>query len=313
MDGKGYYDRECPKEECQYTFKVHIDDWEKKVSDDAVHCPMCGHVDTSDKWLTKQQLEGIDDIINSWIDDYVSNQFDHIFDDMARTTKGNKYLKITYKPGQRASFVNNPLGHLPEWEQEIRCPQCATRYSVIGPAYFCPCCGHNGIGEIVIESLDNIKKMISSLQEMEQLLAKDHGKDAANSMCRAMLEGSLGDVVSSFQKFAEIRFHALSSKQVRVNDFQIVEKGGNLFKETHGKGYDDFITGEELSFMKLMFQRRHVMEHNGGIVDDEYMKKSGDTSYSKGQRLIINKADVLELIIVVKKLSAGLKGLEGKE
>lgn len=41
-DRKGYFDRECPNENCLYTFKINMQDWEEKVSDEKVHCPMCG-------------------------------------------------------------------------------------------------------------------------------------------------------------------------------------------------------------------------------------------------------------------------------
>jgi len=55
-DEKGYIDRECPNEECLFNFKIKLEDWKEKVSDEEVHCPMCGHIDASDKWWTQQQL-----------------------------------------------------------------------------------------------------------------------------------------------------------------------------------------------------------------------------------------------------------------
>ena len=67
-DEKGYFDRECPNEGCLYTVKVLMKDWEEKVSDDEVHCPLCGHVDTADKWWTQQQLEQLNPIITSGLD-----------------------------------------------------------------------------------------------------------------------------------------------------------------------------------------------------------------------------------------------------
>lgn len=51
-DKKGYLDRECPNEDCEYTFKINMEDWENKVSDEEMHCHLCGHIDTSDQWNT---------------------------------------------------------------------------------------------------------------------------------------------------------------------------------------------------------------------------------------------------------------------
>lgn len=309
-DEKGYFDRECPNENCLYTFKVHMDDWEQKVSDDEVHCPMCGHIDTSDKWWTQQQLSDMQKIAEKWALSYIQGELDKSFGKLARSSRGNKFVKITYKPGQRISFINNPLGQSPEWEREVECSKCDMRYSLVGSAYFCPCCGYNAIEESFQESLDSTIKMIESLSEMEDLLSNSYGIDKAKSMCQAMLEGSLGDVVSAFQKFAEVKYRELSPKPVRTNDFQIVEKGSRLFSEATGRGYDVWLIEGERSYMNLMFQRRHVMEHNGGLVDDQYIQKSGDISYATGQRLVVHSSDTLRLIRIIKKLATGLQSLK---
>ncbi|RJE47912.1 hypothetical protein A7K50_01325 [Dehalobacter sp. MCB1] len=308
-DEKGYLDRECPNENCLFAFKVYMDDWKEKISDEEVHCPMCGHVDTSDKWWTQKQLEDMRRITQSFAMEYIHEELDKTFRDLEHSTRHNKFMKFTYKPGSRTSFNNNPLGQSKEWEQEIQCPQCYTHYSVIGSAYFCPCCGFNAIEDVIDESLDTIVKMIESLSEMEELLTQSFGKDKAITMCRAMLEGSLGDVVSAFQKFAEMKYKSLSCKVARVNDFQIVEKGSNLFQEATGKGYDEWLTKNEISEMTLMFQKRHIFEHNGGIVDEMYMRKSGDSSYKIGQRLVLRREDTLKLIQIVKTLCVGIKTL----
>ena len=41
-DENGYFDRECPNENCLYQFKIKLKDWEDKVSDEEVHCPIDG-------------------------------------------------------------------------------------------------------------------------------------------------------------------------------------------------------------------------------------------------------------------------------
>jgi len=312
-DEKGYFDRECPNENCLFTFKVHMEDWKEKVSDEEVHCPMCGHVDTSDKWWTQQQLEAMQKLAVNWAKSYIQGELDKSFKQLERSTRGNKFVKITYKPGCRTTFINNPLGQSEEWEQDIQCPNCKTRYSVIGLAYFCPCCGFNVIEDVFDESLDNIGKMVSSLTEMEDILTQTYGKDKAVSICRTMLEGSLGDIVSAYQKFAEVKYKTFSSKPARANDFQIVEKGNTLFLEATYKGYNTWLTDDEIDTMNMMFQRRHVLEHNGGIVDLHYMEKTKDHTYTVGQRLVIHRKDAEKLIGIIKKLANGIKGLQSDE
>ena len=118
-DKKGYLDRECPNKNCLYTFKIHIEDWKEKVSDEEVHCPMCGHVDISDKWWTQQQLEDMQKVASNWAEVYIQEELNKIFKDLERNNRNNKFLKITYNSERRVTFINNPLGQSEEWEQEI--------------------------------------------------------------------------------------------------------------------------------------------------------------------------------------------------
>ena len=309
-DEKGYFDRECPNEDCLYTFKILMKDWEEKVSDDEVHCPLCGHVDTFDKWWTQDQLEKMQEIAASWAMNYIQGELDKSFKKLARSTRNNKFIRITYKPGRRVTFINNPIGQREEWETEICCEKCGTHYSVIGSAYFCPCCGFNSAVNSFNDSLDSIEKMLESLPEMKDMLTDKYNADSAETMCRSMLESSIGDMVSAFQKFASCKYDELSGKTSRVNDFQIVDKGSKLFEEETGKKYSDWLSAGELAFMELMFQRRHLLEHNNGMVDQRYLDKSGDISYSLGQRIIVKEADAHSLLAILRKLGSSITKLQ---
>jgi uncharacterized Zn finger protein (UPF0148 family) len=283
-------------------------DWEDKVSDEQVYCPMCGHAAPSDQWFTHEQIEAIDKIALSYAESYISDELNKMFGNMARGMHSNKYVQITYKPGQKITFINNPIGQRPEWELDITCEKCQTRYSVIGSAYFCPCCGHNAVERVFDESLDTVQRMIESIGDIHNTFERSHGKDKAESMCRSMIEGTLGDIVSAFQKYAEYIYKQLMPiKNVRVNDFQIIEKGSKLFFEAIGKGYDSWLTDEEINDMNILFHQRHLIEHNNGLIDEKYIQNSNDHSYKIGQRVIVKNSDALRLLSHVRKLSAGLR------
>lgn len=309
-DEKGYFDRECPNEDCLYNFKISLKDWEEKVSEDEVHCPLCGHIDTSDKWWTQGQLSQVQEIAQSWALKYAQDELDKSFRKLTRSTRNSKYIKITYKPGKRITFKNNPIGQREEWETEICCEKCGTHYSVIGSAYFCPCCGYNSAVNSFSDSLNSIEKMIDSLEEMKTMLIAKYNVDTAETMSRNLLESTIGDIVSAFQKFASCKYDELSNRTSRVNDFQIVAKGSNLFEQISGKGYDAWLSSSELDFLNMMFQRRHLLEHNNGIVDQRYLDKSNDTSYVLGQRIIVKVTDAYSLLKVIRKLGDELMTLQ---
>lgn len=312
-DEKGYFDRECPNKNCLYTFKIFMEDWKNKVSDEEVHCPMCGHIDTSDKWWTQQQIDSMHEIAVNYTLNYVQKELDKSLKKLARSTSGNKFCKIIYKPGKRISFINNPIGQSNEWETEIICEKCGTRYSVIGSAYFCPCCGYNSVVNVFNESLDSIEKMIESLPNMKQLLATSYGFDKAETMCRGLLESSIGDIVSAFQKFASCLYEKLTQNVSRVNDFQIIEKGSKMFEAASGKAYSNWLSESELQMMNILFQKRHLLEHNNGLVDEKYIYKSGDISYSIGQRLVVKNSDAYLLLEILRKLGNGLLSIKKED
>ena len=305
-DEKGYFDRECPNEECQYTFKILLKDWEEKVSDEEVHCPLCGFVAPADSWWTRSQLEEIEEIASNWAVNFIQNELDKTFKRLSYHSRNNQFFKVTYTPGRRVSFLNNPIGQREEWETEICCEKCGTHYSVIGSAFFCPCCGHNSAISSFNDSIENTRKMIESLREMKTMLTEKYNKDSAESMCRSMLESSIGDMISAFQKFASCKYEELSGKESRINDFQIVEKGSKLFEKETGKRYSDWLSFDEIEFLKTMFQRRHLLEHNNGMIDKKYVEKTHDFSYSVGQRIVVKENDAYELLNVLKKLGTGL-------
>ena len=305
-DENGYFDRECPNENCQYQFKIKLDDWKNKVSDEEVHCPMCGHVDTYDKWWTQEQRVQIRETAKRYAINYIEGELNKTFKRIVQSTRNNKFFKITYKPGKKVSFVNKPIVQMPEWEQEITCEKCGTSYSVIGSAYFCPCCGYNSASSSFSESLDTIEKKLASLPRVKELYCELFDMDKAETMCRSMIEESLGDCVSAFQKFAEQRYAEITRKSVRVNDFQVIDRGSNHFQRAVGYGYEKWLSEYELHTLKLYFQRRHLFEHNNGMVDAQYLSKTGDKNYSIGQRLIIKKTEIREVLNILNKLGKGI-------
>jgi hypothetical protein len=50
------------------------------------------------------------------------------------------------------------------------------------------------------------------------------------------------------------------------------------------------------------FQQRHILQHKDGIIDSEYISKSGDNRYIVGQRVVIKESDVTTYAVIIKKL-----------
>ena len=83
-----------------------------------------------------------------------------------------------------------------------------------------------------------------------------------------------------------------------------------MFKDATRKGYEEWLSDKELHEMNMLFQRRHLIEHNNGMVDQKYIDKSGDNSYVVSQRLVVKESDALTLLAIIKKLSTGLSSIK---
>ena len=57
-DAEGYFDKECPDNNCLFQFKIYGQDWKDIVRDEEVFCPSCRHCAPSNSWYTTEQLAG---------------------------------------------------------------------------------------------------------------------------------------------------------------------------------------------------------------------------------------------------------------
>lgn len=79
-----------------------------------------------------------------------------------------------------------------------------------------------------------------------------------------------------------------------------------MWRTVFGKGFDDHLTTSELSELTRLFQQRHLLAHREGIVDADYISRSGDPTYREGQRLVIREPVVRNALQLVEKLSVGM-------
>lgn len=305
-DENGFFDRECPNEECLFTFKIDLKDWEEKVTDEHVYCPRCGCDAPSDKWWTQEQLEALNKNVSSFALGLVHDELKTIFRDIERKSRHNKYARITYKPGRRPQYANLPITQSEEWATEIVCDCCGVRFSVIGNAYFCPCCGKDLTTNAIRESLASYHRRIDGYERLQSFYESEFGKEEAAKQMALSREDTLDSLVGTFESFAKNRFLELGGQPQRGNVFQRVVDGSNLFKNLTGKEYRDFIGDDGVAMMIILVNRRHLISHNNGIVDDAYIRKTSDTTYEVGQRIIVKDRDLLTLLGYIEKVVTGL-------
>jgi len=136
--------------------------------------------------------------------------------------------------------------------------------------------------------------------------------DAAHNAIRLLIEQSMCRLVGAFEHYTEELFATVPTAphgKVKRGSFQRLEDASRLWREVVGKGYEDFLSRQEMADVVRFFQQRHLLTHTDGIVDADYLTKAADRTYSVGQRIAIRGADVLALADLVAKLTAALKCL----
>jgi hypothetical protein len=281
-DEEGYIEKECPDRSCLFMFKVHLDDWESKFNSESVHCPKCNQISPSNTYFPSKLITS------------VKNQ-------IIRHTR-ERLFKSRPFPRELIPYKTSA-----PWELKIECEKCDTRFSVIGGAFYCPCCGYNSIETYFEYSMNKVSIKISDLDSLIKPISDSIGIDKASIIIQSMKETSLTDIVVSFQHYCNLIHTRITGKIAKQNIFQKVNEGSKLWEKIFGSGYHDWITNSEYILMVKLFQQRHLFQHTDGVVDQNYIDKSGDNSYKIGQRIKVQVSEIEELVKIIVKISNNLK------
>ena len=304
-DEEGYFDRECPSEECQFQFKVHSDDWKAKVREEEVFCPFCCHAADSTKWNTEEQIKHIKDVAVSYLQTTVGSALKRDARRWNRRQPRKSFITMTMKVDSQPQQVALPPGAAEPMRLKIVCSVCECRYAVIGAAYFCPSCGHNAADRVFAQTCAGIRQ---SLEALDSVRTAIQDRDTVENMTRLIVENSLQNAVTAFQRCAEAMFSNISSAPTaRRNAFQNLAEGSQLWQAATGKGYRDHLSEDEINTLTQSFHQRHLLAHTQGIVDHDYLSKSGDTRYRLGQRIVVRAPMIQNTLDLIEHLVSGLK------
>lgn len=304
-DEEGYFDRECPSPECEFQFKVLMEDWKSKVRDEEVFCPFCGHTAESAEWNTEEQVEHLKEAAIAHLRSTISDALKRDANRWNRCQPRNSFISVTMKVNSRPKRVALPPAAAEPMRLKVVCPACECRYAVIGAAYFCPSCGHNAADLVFAQTIAGIRQSLGALNSVRTAI---QDRDAAETSTRLIVENSLQNAVTAFQRCVEAMFSNLpSAPTARRNAFQNLAEGSRLWLAATGKAYRDHLSEDELNRLTRSFQQRHLLAHTQGIVDQDYLSKSGDTHYRLGQKIVVQERMVRGTLDLIERLVDGLK------
>lgn len=248
---------------------------------------MYRHEAPADQWFTIKQVEHSKSEALTVVKGEINNALRSDAQKFNRRQSRNSFISMSMevKGGTQRTYTL-PAKAADVMQLEIRCDNCSARFAVIGSAYFCPACGANSVVRTYQDSLRTIRAKKDSEEIVQQALADAVGRDEAELTCRSLRETCLSDGVTAFQKYCEGLYEPFG--QAPFNVFQRIDEGSELWRSAVGKGFESWLTAQELSSFKVLHQNRHILAHNDGIIDQRYVEKSGDPTYKVDQRPYCN-------------------------
>ena len=304
-DEHGFTGRECPQSDCEGYFKIEFGTG-LEGEDLPCHCPYCGHTAAHDHFWTKEQVKYIESVV-------VRKATEAIHKDLKKMEFTHKThgplgfeLSLRVKPSSPV-----PIRHYREkqLETEVVCSRCTLRYSVYGVFAFCPDCGRHNSLQIFEKSIEIVAKMVKLAEGKEE------------DVSRALIENALEDCVSVFDGFGRELCSIYAGDMTNQTNRTIVERirfqnlegvRSNLRNAT-GLDMSSHVTADEWHTLVRAFQKRHLIAHRMGVVDEDYLAKVPDGDAVAGRKIRVLPEEVRNVLQLVGKVARGLATATGRQ
>jgi len=219
-------------------------------------CPYCGLRTESHAFLTDGQIR------------YAGACCELIKQAMSSDKDGESVVDMDKVADTVGKDCEKPKFYYAEQSQQNKytCKACGELNDILGRYGYCSICGtYNGLYELEGE-MNSIREKITKGQQ---------------------LESCVKDAVAAFDSFARQIAKQLT-KRIPMTPARQKEWNGKLFHNIKPcadalklvfdiDAFKNF-QQSDIDFIVLMFHRRHIYEHNGGEVDEKYIRDSGDSS-----------------------------------
>lgn len=301
-DEEGFIGRECPVPECEGYFKLQPGTG-LKGGNLPCHCPYCGHGAGSDKFFTKAQVEYAKSVVmrevsGALLKDLKSLEFNH----RPRGAFGIRIsMKVTGKPTALRHYRESKL------ETEVVCDRCTLRYTIYGVFGFCPDCAVHNSRQILNKNLELVEKLLAVAETQEPPVAQH------------LIENALEDCVSAFDGFGRETCRVFASKAVKPEKaaeirFQNIGAARDRVREQFSVDFAATAAPADWKHILRAFQKRHLLAHKMGVVDEDYLSATGDSPSLLGRKVPITATEVRALVGQLQSLVTKLfRSLETKQ
>lgn len=287
-DENGMTGRECPRKTCLGYFKIQFGTG-LKGKNVPCYCPYCGHKASQGQFWTPDQLKYARSV-----------GIRKVADSIAQGLRG-----LDFSSGVRMSFV--PASPLPiryyrekELETDMVCSNCTLHYAIYGVFAYCPDCGNHNSLQILRKNLELAGKELELSGRIEDQALKDH-----------LIGDALENVVSAFDGFGRHACHIAKAASTQPNaaerlSFQNILEADKIVQRRFTVQLSAFLSAERWQLIVRCFEKRHLLAHKMGVIDEKYVKVAGDKSARVGRKVQIAVDEVQSLIAAAGDLGEHL-------
>ena len=113
-----------------------------------------------------------------------------------------------------------------------------------------------------------------------------------------LLVDALKNAVSAFDGFGR----AISAERGHETRFQNLSGARRNIQDKFGFDFADELSDSEWKLISMVFQKRHLLTHKMGVIDDDYVLKADDPDAVAGRKVQVHREDVEEALAIVRKL-----------
>lgn len=245
-------------------------------------CPYSGTVADDGAFVHPDDVKAAVEMVKH---DAVQDVQDALSEMLKNAFKGNSsnnsFIKVTTgvkrsMPKPKPRFARQDL------MRELVCDHCGRDYGVFAISLFCPDCGAPNLRLHFVREIELVDDQVSLAEE----IAVDK-----EELAYRLLGNAHEDVLTAFEATLKtVYLHGKSttsnSPPPKVgNDFQNVEKALKRFEELCLNPFNS-LTEDEMEELRLNIQKRHVIGHNLGVVDDKFATHDNDAKVGETVNLV---------------------------
>ena len=245
------------------------------------------------KFNTPEQIDYAKSVAINQIKDAIGQDMQSWGRELEGSTR-NSFIKISidYKSHPQ------PIRYYQEKQIEtfVTCDLCTLEYAIFGVFAFCPDCGTHNSLQILNKNLELVEKEIALAGGIED-----------TEIAKRLIEDALENAISSFDGFGSATARAYSNKasdpdQAKEISFQNLEGARKKVQTIFGFDLAGDIDTGDWVFVVRCFQKRHLLAHTMGVIDEEYVKKAHDLQAVAGRKIVIAPDEVIKLVGLLRAI-----------